>query len=338
MKSGAVTCLRLSRDESAILTAGEDGQIKVWSKTGLLRNTITTESSPIHCALWSSDQLERVLYSSNDQLNIRPLIPNSKTIRWVAHKGSVIRCLDWNLKFKLILSSDESGNVKLWDSVGNHLKSVEMREQHLIASSLSWSTDGERFAAGGHNFVMLGDRRGNLLSVQYLDEKKKTKTARSSGDELDGEDRGKASSVSLNEILNSQLSTAQSLMKISWSNNSIASISTAGQLFFGFVANEVVQWSSYWLLVLDCKKMLLKNILIDYEQELEFNDPIIRYSLQFGNLVVLSINQCFVYPLPRVDPLNRRPLNSPINPTIIQLKDSDFHMILQSANQVKILH
>ncbi|KAI3476159.1 hypothetical protein L1887_62315 [Cichorium endivia] len=177
-----------------------------------------------------------------------------------------------------------------------------------------------------------------LYGWQYLDEKKKTKTARSSGDELDGEDRGKASSVSLNEILNSQLSTAQSLMKISWSNNSIASISTAGQLFFGFVANEVVQWSSYWLLVLDCKKMLLKNILIDYEQELEFNDPIIRYSLQFGNLVVLSINQCFVYPLPRVDPLNRRPLNSPINPTIIQLKDSDFHMILQSANQVKILH
>lgn len=331
--------MKLSRDESAILTAGEDGQIKVWSKTGLLRNTITTESSPIHCALWSSDQLERVLYCSNDQLNIRPLIPNSKTLRWVAHKGYVIRCVDWNRKFKLILSSDEIGTTKLWDSLGNHLKTVEIRE-NLIASSLSWSTDGERFAGGGHNFVLLGDRRGYLLSVQYLDERKKTKLARSSGDEsaFDADDgRAKAGNVSLNEILSNQLSAAQSLMRISWSNNSIAAISSAGQLFFGFIVNEIVQWSSYWLLVLDSKKMLLKNILIDYLQELEFNDPIIRYSLQFGNLVVLSINQCYVYPLPKVDPLNRRPLNSTINPTIVQLKDSDFHMILQSASQFALV-
>lgn len=329
--------MKLSRDESAILTAGEDGQIKVWSKTGLLRNTITTESSPIHCALWSSDQMERVLYSSNDQLNIRPLIPNSKTIRWVAHKGYVIRCVDWNLKYKLILSSDEIGTTKLWDSLGNHMKTVEIRE-NLIASSLSWSSDGERFAAGGHNFVLLGDRRGYSLSVQYLDERKKTKLARSSGDEPDPDDRnGKTSSVNLSEILSNQLSMAQSLMRISWSNNSIAAISSAGQLFFGFIVNELVQGSSYWLLVLDSKKMLLKNILIDYQQELEFNDPIIRYSLQFGNLVVLSINQCYVYSLPKVDPLNRRPLNTTINPTIVQLKDSDFHMILQSANQFALV-
>ena len=243
----------------------------------------------------------------------------------------MIRCLDWNLKFKLILSSDEIGTIKLWDSVGNHLKTIEIRE-NLIASSLAWSTDGERFAAGGHNFLLLGDRRGYVISVQYLDEKKKT--AQSSEPD---EDRSKSASVSLNEILNNQLSTAQSLMRIGWSNNSIASISTAGQLFFGFIVGETVQWASYWLLVLDSKKMLLKNILIDYEQELEFNDPIIGYSLKFGNLVVLCINQCFVYPLPRVDPLSRRPLNSTINPTIIQLKDSDFHMILQSANQFALV-
>lgn len=84
---GAITKIALSRDESAILTAAEDGQLKIWSKTGLLRNTIATEPSPIHCCGWSSDVQERILYSTNDQLSIRPLAPNSKTIKWVAHKG-----------------------------------------------------------------------------------------------------------------------------------------------------------------------------------------------------------------------------------------------------------
>lgn len=323
---GALTVVKLSKDESAILTAGEDGQLKIWSKTGLLRNTITSESSPIHCALWSSDQSERILYSVNDQLNIRPLMPNSKTIRWIAHKGYVIRCVDWNVKFKLILSSDEVGSIKLWDSVGNHLRNVETKE-NLIASSLAWSRDGERFACGGHNFVLLGDRHGYLFSVQHLNERKRTKD----------DEQHKSDDFSLNDILNNQLTTAQSLMRIGWSNNSIASISTGGQLFYGFIINEIVQWSSYSLLILDSKRILIKNILVDYEQEFEFNDPIVRYSMKFGHLIVLSINQCYVYPLPTVDPLNRKSFNNTLNPTIIQLKDTNYFMILQSCTQFALV-
>lgn len=247
----------------------------------------------------------------------------------------MIRCVDWNVKFKLILSSDEIGYTKIWDSVGNHLRTVDIKEA-LIPSSLAWSKDGEKFATGGHNFITLCDRRGFVLSIQYLNEKKKTiKTSKTSADKPESEDAKSDNNKqnNLNEIFNNQLDTAQSLMNISWLNNSIASISTSGQLFYGFIVDEVLQWSSYVLTILDSKRVLLKNILIDYEQEFEFNDPIIRYSIKFGYLIILSISQCYVYRMPNVDPLNRKAFNNTINPTIIQLKDNSFFMILQSCSQ-----
>lgn len=38
--SGAVIALRWNYDGSALVTAGEDGAVKVWSRTGMLRSTI----------------------------------------------------------------------------------------------------------------------------------------------------------------------------------------------------------------------------------------------------------------------------------------------------------
>lgn len=41
---GAVLSGRWSYDGSALLTAGEDGQVKVWSRSGMLRSTLTQNS------------------------------------------------------------------------------------------------------------------------------------------------------------------------------------------------------------------------------------------------------------------------------------------------------
>ena len=42
---GAVICLRLSYDGTAIATAGEDSTVKVWSRSGMLRSTIAQMSA-----------------------------------------------------------------------------------------------------------------------------------------------------------------------------------------------------------------------------------------------------------------------------------------------------
>ena len=41
---GAVLSGRWSYDGSALLTAGEDGQVKIWSRSGMLRSTLTQNS------------------------------------------------------------------------------------------------------------------------------------------------------------------------------------------------------------------------------------------------------------------------------------------------------
>ena len=38
--SGAISSGRWSPDGSGLLTAGEDGAIRIWSKTGMLRSTV----------------------------------------------------------------------------------------------------------------------------------------------------------------------------------------------------------------------------------------------------------------------------------------------------------
>ena len=37
------------------MTGGEDGAVKIWSKSGMLRSTLATNNSPVYCVSWSPD-------------------------------------------------------------------------------------------------------------------------------------------------------------------------------------------------------------------------------------------------------------------------------------------
>ena len=47
--------LRWSWDGAGIVTGGEDGAVKIWSKSGMLRSTLATNTSPVYCVSWSPD-------------------------------------------------------------------------------------------------------------------------------------------------------------------------------------------------------------------------------------------------------------------------------------------
>ena len=64
-------------------SAGEDGQIKIWSRSGMLRSTVVQSGAPIYSATWSPDS-SQVLYTSGNTLIIKHLTPNSKP-QWVSH-------------------------------------------------------------------------------------------------------------------------------------------------------------------------------------------------------------------------------------------------------------
>ena len=76
---GAVISIRWNYDGSALLTAGEDGYLKVWSKTGNLRNTLANTGAPIYAFMWGpdNDQVGRGFIRSvrtSRSLGRRPLV------------------------------------------------------------------------------------------------------------------------------------------------------------------------------------------------------------------------------------------------------------------------
>lgn len=77
---GPINAARWSLDGTSLLTAGEDGIIKVWSKLGMLRSTIIQNESPIRMACWSSNSMS-IAYCTGPFIAIKSLAANSKVIK-----------------------------------------------------------------------------------------------------------------------------------------------------------------------------------------------------------------------------------------------------------------
>lgn len=117
---GAVLQLKWSHDGTALLTTGEDGDVKIWSKTGNLRSTLVSLGQAVYSASWGPDD-EQVLISAGKSLMIKTTQSNTKkNLQWNAHDGHIL-CTDWNMSNGLIISGGEDCVYKLWDAFGRYL-------------------------------------------------------------------------------------------------------------------------------------------------------------------------------------------------------------------------
>jgi len=91
---GAVISLKWSWDGSALATAGEDGSVKVWSRSGMLRSTLTQMPHAIYSVVWSPD-CEHLLFACNRKILLKSIQAGQKSIEWKAHEGIVLQ-LDWS--------------------------------------------------------------------------------------------------------------------------------------------------------------------------------------------------------------------------------------------------
>jgi intraflagellar transport protein 80 len=74
---GSVLCVEWNFEATAFVTGGEDGQIKIWSKSGMLRSTLMKTNFPIYSIVWSPDN-QNVLYTNGKNLVIKSLQPGNK--------------------------------------------------------------------------------------------------------------------------------------------------------------------------------------------------------------------------------------------------------------------
>lgn len=63
-----------------MIAAGEDGLIKIYSRSGMLRSTLVKANLPILISSWSPD-CSLILYSQGGNLLLQPFNSNSKPIK-----------------------------------------------------------------------------------------------------------------------------------------------------------------------------------------------------------------------------------------------------------------
>ncbi|KAK2847315.1 hypothetical protein Q5P01_010314 [Channa striata] len=252
---GAVLAGRWNYDGTALVTAGEDGQIKIWSKSGMLRSTLANQGSPVCSVAWGPDS-DRILYTSGRQLVIKPLQPSAKVTQWKAHDGIILK-VDWNSVNDLILSGGEDCKYKVWDSFGRLLYSSLPHD--YAVTSLSWAPDGEVFAVGSFNTLQLCDKIG----WSYALEKPDTSSLFGLAWSADG--------------------------------TQLAGACGNGHVIFAHVVEQHWEWKNFEITLTKRRTMQVRNVMNDAVDVLEFRDRVIKTSLAYGHLVVTTSLQCYVY-------------------------------------------
>ncbi|XP_059711833.1 intraflagellar transport protein 80 homolog [Haemorhous mexicanus] len=252
---GAVLAGRWNYEGTALVTVGEDGQVKIWSKSGMLRSTLAQQGTPVYSVSWAPDS-DKVLYTSGQQLIIKPLQPNAKVLQWKAHDGVVLKT-DWNAVNGLILSAGEDCRYKVWDSFGRALFSSQPHEYPLTA--IAWALDGELFAVGSFNTLRLCDKTG----WSYALEKPNTGSIFAISWSIDG--------------------------------TQLAGACGNGQVIFAHVVEQHWEWQNFQITLMKRRTMKVHNVINDAVDLLEFRDRVIKASLSYGYLVVSTSLQCYVF-------------------------------------------
>ncbi|KAJ3195520.1 Intraflagellar transport protein 80 [Irineochytrium annulatum] len=147
---GALLALKWNYEGSALVTAGEDGQAKIWSRSGMLRSVLVSTGYPIYSIVWSPDN-DQILYTNGRNLVIKPIQPSTKPNQWKAHDGVILK-VDWNFIANLIISGGEDRKYKVWDSFGRQLYSSSPHDHPI--TSLAWNPSGEMREFGLGRFFL----------------------------------------------------------------------------------------------------------------------------------------------------------------------------------------
>mmetsp|Transcript_38252 Transcript_38252/g.94004 ORF Transcript_38252/g.94004 Transcript_38252/m.94004 type:complete len:765 (-) Transcript_38252:162-2456(-) len=254
---GAVVSIRWSNEGTAIATAGEDGVVKIWSRSGMLRSTLAQLESSVYSLAWSPDS-NAVCFTCGKDIIIKPLQPQAKQLTWRAHESTVLK-VDWNSVNNLVVSGGEDRKYKVWDSFGRPL--FQSKPLEFAITSVAWSPNGELFAVGMYDSIRLCDRTGWTYSREHVN------------------------TGSINAIAWSSDCTQ------------LAGAGANGSLIFGQVLERRVEWQNIEVLLKETHKIVVHDILSEMEEELDFRDRVINLAVGFGNLVVTTSLQCCIYSL-----------------------------------------
>lgn len=265
---GAVLCCKFNHDGTALMTGGEDGFVKKWSKTGNLQSKLVQTGRAIYSLSWSPDS-QSILFCTEKYLTIKPLSPAMKETKWKAHDG-VVLTVDWNPISNLIISGGEDCKYKIWDNFGRQLFSSSATE--FTITSMSWAPSGDVFAVGSFNRLMLCDKHGWAHSSDFI---------------------GTGSLYGLSWTAD---------------GTQVAGAGASGKLVFGQRVGKRVFWDKMQAETKDLRRVLVTDLTGDAKvsesaqvhsemkgEDLEFSDRVVDISLGQSHLVVVTQKSCYIY-------------------------------------------
>mmetsp|Transcript_57438 Transcript_57438/g.122180 ORF Transcript_57438/g.122180 Transcript_57438/m.122180 type:complete len:758 (-) Transcript_57438:34-2307(-) len=270
---GAVICVKWSYDGAAIATAGEDGAVKVWSRSGMLRSTLTQMPQAIYSVVWSPD-CEQLLFACSCKLHLKPIQAGQKQVEWKAHEGGVLQ-IDWSYVNNTILSGGEDCRYKIWDGYGRMLFTSAPMD-HVI-TSLAWAPTGKHFAVGSFNVIKLCDRTG----WSYCRE-----------------------TPSFGSIFSISWCS---------DGTQFACGCGSGQVVFASLADRHFSWHDTDVTLDENNVIMVQDISNETKEELDFRDRVTDMSLGYGALIVTTNTQCYIYQqnnwnTPHVEDLKEPPI------------------------------
>eukprot|EP00928_Gymnodinium_smaydae_P032421 TRINITY_DN23485_c0_g1_i1.p1 TRINITY_DN23485_c0_g1~~TRINITY_DN23485_c0_g1_i1.p1 ORF type:complete len:759 (-),score=120.02 TRINITY_DN23485_c0_g1_i1:147-2423(-) len=270
---GAVISLKWSPDGSAIATAGEDGAVKVWSRSGMLRSTLTQMPQAIYSVVWSHD-CETILFSCGPKIYLKSIQAGQRQIEWKAHDGLVTQ-IDWSVVNNTILSGGEDCRYKIWDSYGRLLFSSAPIDN--VVTSLAWSPTGKYFAVGSFNSVKLCDRTGWSICRE-------------------APNVGSIFSISwVND------------------GTQFACGCGGGSVLFSSVVDRKLTWQNVDVILDENNVITVHDIVNQTKEELDFRDRVTDMSLGYGALIVTTNSQCYVYQQGNWNTPHIEDLKEPVN-------------------------
>jgi intraflagellar transport protein 80 len=293
-KGAAVIAIRWNHEGTAIATAGEDGVVKIWSRSGMLRSTLAQTDSSVYSLAWSPDS-NSLCFSSGKEVIVKPLQPQAKQLMWKAHDGTVLK-VDWNAVNSLIITGGEDRKYKVWDSFGRPLFSSKPLE--FAVTAVAWSPNGELFGVGLYNSIRLCDRTGWTYSREMTETGSITSIAWTS-------DCTQLAGAGANGVCVCVCVCVYVCMYVY--DNIYDNIYTEiricmyvytriftlhmyiGAVVFGQVLERKVEWQNIEALLMETHKVLVRDILSDMTEELDFRDRVIGMAVGFGYLFVFLL-------------------------------------------------
>ena len=253
-------CLRVlwNAEGSALYSAGEDGEVKCWSKTGHLRSTLVKAAHPVY-AVADGPGGDALAYVCDRRIHVAPVgdAKARQATSWVAH-DQVALALDWNAANGLLVSGGEDCRYKVWDSFGRQL--YQSQPHVHVVTAVRWSPNGLYFAVGAYDLLKLCDRTGWSCSRE---------SPRSGA-----------------------------IMDICWTadGTQLVGAGGAGALVFAHVVERKHEWKNYEATLTGQRSIHVRDVLTEIDETLDFNrDRVVEMALGYGYLVVSTTTQIYVY-------------------------------------------